>query len=329
MKRMYTTLLLLSTIFLGATGAHAANLDPANKTVAATVDSTAITIGDVDEMILTNPQIQPALQQMTADEEKLNKLRHMVLDSLIDRQLMLQAAEKSSAVSEADAETKLKELIEQNGGEDKLKEFLKARKTDYSTFVTNMKQDILISEYIDKAVGNDVAVSEEDAKAVFEANPEQFSKPAQVHARHILIKSEADASADADAAAKKTITELHKKVTTGKADFAAVAQESSQCPSAAQGGDLGFFAKPQMVPPFADAAFAMKPGEISAPVKTQFGYHIIKVEETSAAEKATFASVRPMIEKQLTAQAKANAAREQIEKLRAASKIEVTLPKAS
>lgn len=330
MKRINKVILrMLGVLLLSASVSQAATLDPSNKSVAATVDSKAITVGDVDEMILTNPQIQPALPQMTADEAKLNKLRRMVLDSLIDRQLMLQAAQQSAVVSDAEADAKLKELIAQNGGEEKLKEFLKERDTDYNTFISNMKQDILISEFIDRSVGKDVAISKADAQAVFDANPAQFSKPAQVHARHILIKTEADASETDTSAAKKKIDELHKKVTDEKSDFAAVAKESSQCPSAAEGGDLGFFAKSQMVPPFADAAFSMKPGEISEPVKTQFGYHIIKVEDTTPAEKADFESVRPMIEKQLTTQAKANAAREKIEKLRAAAKIEVSLPEAS
>jgi parvulin-like peptidyl-prolyl isomerase len=89
----------------------------------------------------------------------------------------------------------------------------------------------------------------------------------QVHARHILVKTEDEA---------KTIL---YDVTIGKKDFGAVAAEKSLCPSKRQGGDLGWFGRGQMVKEFETAAFALKPGEISKPVKTQFGYHIIKVEE--------------------------------------------------
>jgi peptidyl-prolyl cis-trans isomerase C len=89
----------------------------------------------------------------------------------------------------------------------------------------------------------------------------------QVRARHILVKTEDEA---------KTIL---YDVTVGKKDFGAVAMEKSMCPSKKNGGDLGWFGRNMMVKEFEVAAFALKPGEISKPVKTQFGWHIIKVEE--------------------------------------------------
>ena len=89
----------------------------------------------------------------------------------------------------------------------------------------------------------------------------------QVHARHILVKTESEA-----------LQALYD-VTTGKKDFGEVAKAVSMCPSKKQGGDLGWFGRGMMVKEFETAAFALKPGEISKPVKTQFGYHIIKVEE--------------------------------------------------
>jgi len=98
----------------------------------------------------------------------------------------------------------------------------------------------------------------------------------EVHARHILVASEADA--------KKIIAELK-----GGGDFAAIAKARSSDPGAAQGGDLGFFKRGDMLPEFAEAAFALKPGEISdKPVKTQYGWHVIKLEERRAAPAPTF-----------------------------------------
>jgi peptidyl-prolyl cis-trans isomerase C len=108
------------------------------------------------------------------------------------------------------------------------------------------------------------------------------SKPGEeeVHARHILVADEAEA--------KRIIAELKKG-----GDFAAIAKKSSTDPGGAQGGDLGFFRKSEMVPEFANAAFAMKPGEISAvPVKTQFGWHVIKLEERRTVPPPTFEAAR-------------------------------------
>jgi len=88
----------------------------------------------------------------------------------------------------------------------------------------------------------------------------------KVHARHILVKTEDEAKV------------ILYDVTSGGKDFSAVAKEKSLCPSGKQGGDLGWFGRGQMVKEFEDAAFSLEPGKISQPVKTQFGWHLIKVE---------------------------------------------------
>jgi peptidyl-prolyl cis-trans isomerase C len=109
----------------------------------------------------------------------------------------------------------------------------------------------------------------------------------EVHARHILVASEAEAN--------KIIAELKKG-----ADFATLAKAHSTDPGAAQGGDLGFFKKGDMLPEFAEVAFALKPGQISdKPVKTQYGWHVIKVEERRAAPPPTYAEVHDELRQQL------------------------------
>jgi parvulin-like peptidyl-prolyl isomerase len=99
----------------------------------------------------------------------------------------------------------------------------------------------------------------------------------QVRARHVLAKADAGADEPTRAAARGKAEQAHRRALAGE-DFAALAKELSDDASAAEGGDLGFFEKGRMVPAFADAAFALQPGEISAVVETQFGYHVIKVE---------------------------------------------------
>ena len=106
----------------------------------------------------------------------------------------------------------------------------------------------------------------------------RIKKPEQVKASHILVKVDAGADEAKKAEARKKIQEIQQKVKAG-GDFEALATENSDCPSKAKGGDLGFFERGQMVKPFEEAAFALKPGEVSGIVETQFGYHIIKVQE--------------------------------------------------
>lgn len=152
------------------------------------------------------------------------------------------------------------------------------------------------------------AVSEADAKQIYDAQIGQVKPEQEVHARHILVATEAEA---------KEIAERLKK---GE-DFATVAKEKSK-DEGAEGGDLGFFARGQMLKPFEDAAFALEVGQISEPVQTQFGWHIIKVEEKRDQALPTFDQVKGAIIAQLV-QAKAQ---EVVTGLRDSAKIEVVDP---
>jgi peptidyl-prolyl cis-trans isomerase C len=152
------------------------------------------------------------------------------------------------------------------------------------------------------------AVTEADAKKVFDEKVAGMKPEQEIHARHILVATEDEA---------KDIAERLKK---GE-DFAALAKEKSM-DSGAEGGDLGFFSRGQMLKPFEDAAFALDVGEISAPVQTQFGWHIIKVEEKRDQPLPSFDQVKEAIVSQLV-QAKAQ---EIVTGLRDSAEIEVVDP---
>jgi peptidyl-prolyl cis-trans isomerase C len=149
-------------------------------------------------------------------------------------------------------------------------------------------------------LGKDVHLDDAEVQKYFATHKAEFER---VHARHILIRAAGSPLpvragqkdlTDAEALAKAQ--EIRKKI-EGGADFAALArEESDDTGSGSNGGDLGFFGHNQMVPPFEEAAFAMKAGELSQPVKTPFGYHIIKVEERDA---KTLEDLKPEIEKRL------------------------------
>ena len=140
-------------------------------------------------------------------------------------------------------------------------------------------------------------VTGQQIERTYNENAERYSTPEQVRASHILIKS--SGAAEEDATAKKKAEDLLAKVKAG-GDFAELAKKNSDDPgSAAKGGDLDFFGRGRMVPEFDKVAFELKPGQISDLVKSQFGYHIIKVTEKRAATSKTLAEVRGQIEDQL------------------------------
>jgi peptidyl-prolyl cis-trans isomerase D len=146
-----------------------------------------------------------------------------------------------------------------------------------------------------EALRQRATVTGQQIERAYNDNIQQYSTPEQVRASHILLKTEGKD----DATVKKQAEALLAQV-KGGADFGELAKKNSQDEgSAAKNGDLDFFPKGQMVPEFDKAAFSMKPGEISDLVKSQFGYHIIKVTDRKAASTKTLADVRPQIEDQL------------------------------
>jgi peptidyl-prolyl cis-trans isomerase C len=155
------------------------------------------------------------------------------------------------------------------------------------------------------SVEGKAATTDEAMKKVYEDAAKQISGEQEVHARHILVETEDEAKAIQD--------ELKKG-----ADFAELAKKKSKDPGASDGGDLGFFTKEQMVPEFSAVAFALEPGKISDPVKSQFGWHIIKVEEKRDRKPPDFAQVKAQIETYVTRKAQAD----YVAKLRETAKIE-------
>jgi peptidyl-prolyl cis-trans isomerase C len=149
------------------------------------------------------------------------------------------------------------------------------------------------------------ATTDEAMKKVYDEAAKQIAGEQEVHARHILVETEDEA---------KAIEAELKKGT----DFAELAKTKSKDPGAADGGDLGFFTKDQMVPEFSAVAFALEPGKISDPVKSQFGWHVIKVEEKRSRKAPDFEQVKPQIETYVTRKAQA----EYVTKLRESAKVE-------
>lgn len=161
--------------------------------------------------------------------------------------------------------------------------------------IEDLKNSLLAQEMIRKEIDKDISVSDEEAKDFYEKNKAEFSQPEMIRARHILIRVQSGAPEKAWKEAEAKAKDIKKKLEKG-ADFAQLAKQYSEDPGTKdKGGDLGLFPKGRMVPEFEAAAFALKPGTISAPVKTQFGYHIIKVEEKKPAEVKTLKEAMPQV----------------------------------
>jgi peptidyl-prolyl cis-trans isomerase C len=161
-------------------------------------------------------------------------------------------------------------------------------KPEYKKKVEDFKKLSLISLLLEKEVEDKAKVTEKDVKDYYETHKQDLTTNAQVRASHILLKTEEEANAVRD--------QLNKG-----GDFAKIAKEKSlDTGSAKNGGDLGFFSRGQMVPEFEHAAFGLKVGEVSNPVKTQFGYHIIKVTDRKEGSVADFDKVKDALTQRVT-----------------------------
>jgi peptidyl-prolyl cis-trans isomerase C len=160
--------------------------------------------------------------------------------------------------------------------------------------------NFLANEYLKREIAQKVTVSDDELKTYYDSHKDEFKTQEMIKARHILIRVENSASEDERKKAKEKAEMCLKKIKDGE-DFAKMAGEFSDDPgSKAKGGDLGFFPRGRMVKPFEDAAFSLKPGEISGIVETQFGFHIIKVEEKKDSTIESFDAVKDKLKQKLS-----------------------------
>ncbi len=153
---------------------------------------------------------------------------------------------------------------------------------EYERILESTKRGIL-AQLAMRAAMKDVKVTDEEARAYYDANPNKFKKEETVQARHILVDNE------------EKCNEILNSIVNGVISFEEAARQESTCPSGQKGGDLGEFGHGQMVKEFDEAAFAAEPGKVVGPVKTQFGYHLIRVDKKSEAEVQPFEAVKATI----------------------------------
>lgn len=229
-----------------------------------TVNGKAITQQDVDTELMN--ATQGRFNQVPADRQAA--FRQQVLQQLIGKELIFDDAKKSGIINS------------------------KEYKSEYKKLEQRMKKELAIQVWQKKLLDS-IKISQKELKNYYKKNKEEFNEKESVHARHILVKTKAEA--------EKIIVQL--KSLSGeklKEKFIELAKKDSTGPSGPKGGDLGYFSKGQMVPAFNDKVFAMKKGQVTLkPVKTQFGYHVIYVEDKKPSMTRSFNEVKVFIEQRL------------------------------
>lgn len=232
-------------------------------TTLVSVNGVNITQSDVDEALMN--ATQGRFNQVPADKQA--EFRKQVLEQLIAKELVFEDAQKTGVL--------------------KTKDF----KDEYAKVQERVKKDLAIQVW-QKLQFDKVSVSDKELKNYYDNNKEEFNEKSSVHARHILVKEEDEAKA-----IEKQLKSLSGDALKNK--FIELAKEKSTGPTGPNGGDLGYFSEGQMVPEFNDKVFSMKVGTLSEPVKTQFGYHVIYLEDKKAQKTLSFTEVKSFIEQRL------------------------------
>lgn len=265
---------------------------------------------------------QPDLQ-IPPDRQKDFELQ--ALGQLTSAELLYQAGQKLEI---KDLDKQVEERIGQGkarfGSAGDFEKAVRALDMTESDLRDYTRRDITISNFIQQSIAAKVSVSDEESKQFYDQNSDKFSQSEKIRASHILIGVDPKATDGEKKKAREKAEKLLQQVKAG-ADFAALAKSDSTCPSSQQGGDLGFFEKGQMVPPFEQAAFALKPGEISDVVETRFGYHIIKLTDRKNAETVAYKDAKARIDEYLKGQKVSDAVNAYLDEARKTAKIEILL----
>ncbi|HLS54367.1 MAG TPA: peptidylprolyl isomerase [Tissierellaceae bacterium] len=237
---------------------------------------TACSSGNKEVVAKVNDQV------ITKDELYEHMLKQngtQVLEALIAEKIVDEEAKKEGIEpSKKEIEEEIEKIKEESGGEQGFQQLLQY----YGYELKDLEANITMNLKIKGLVGDDIEISDDEIKDYFDKNRENFEQEEQVRARHILVDTEEE------------VKEVQEKLAQGE-DFEELAKEYSKDTSAQMGGDLGFFHRGEMIKEFEEVAFSLEIGKISEPVKSDFGYHIIRVDERKEAKEADFAEHKDLI----------------------------------
>ncbi len=311
MKKQKTTAILVILLLTLTMLAGCGNDNGIPDDAVATVNGEPIAMEDYESTLaLMKMNYETELGAGFFDEEEeseegmtlLDTIKEQVLERMIFTEVIMQEAQaKDLSIDEEELDETMDMFWEFMEEDADMMNFLEENNIEKDFFRKEMSRELIMMEYQQHYLENQ-EVSDEEALEFFEANQDMFSSD-QLQASHILVDSEEEAQ------------DIKAQLDEG-ADFAQLAQTFSMCPSAAEGGDLGMFPRGSMVPQFEEAAFSMEPGEISDPVETDFGWHIIYVTERIRDEQG-FEDMKDTIKQQI----RQENLQDHIEELREAAEI--------
>lgn len=271
----------------------AAQPDP--NAVVLTIDDQPVHFWEVAVVI---PQVQVEMLNRGMQPEREAVVRAS-MKRVVDVRLLAQEARKKKLHPDSiRVGATMAQLEGQAGSRNEFEATLSRIGVSYEQLRSSISEADLVQVYIASEIDPQVTVTAQEVETFYQQNPEFFTQPDMVRARHILMRVAQQAGQAEKDSANTRATAAHQRVVGGE-DFAKVATEVSDGSNAAEGGDLGFFARDTMMPALTDVAFSLDIGKISGVIETQFGFHILKVEEKRAASTISFDEAKEPLEQML------------------------------
>jgi peptidyl-prolyl cis-trans isomerase SurA len=314
---------LALTLLLLASGVHAEMVDR----VAAVVNNEIITLGDV--MKRAGIDLQRAEQEATPETraKKREEITRKVLEGMIDERLLDQEMKEAKiTVDDKQIDLSIQEVMKQyNFTAEQLAQAVANEGLTLTEYREQLRKQLGRFQLIREKVAKLVKVSDADVRTEYDRMARDEGKEIEVHVRHIVVSVAENApQADVDKAFA-TAQAIAVEARQPGVDFAELAKKRSQGSSAADGGDLGFFKKGAMVPAFEKVAFTLKPGEVSDPVRTSVGWHVLKLDERRAIGLLPLAELKPQIEDKLRREQGARVQAQYVKSLRQAAVVDIKL----
>lgn len=298
---------------------------PTENPVVLTVDGTPIMAEDVREMMMARYGQQLAQMAQQAPEQLAmiqQQVQGVIIQDLVRKTLLLNAAEAEGFKASQEAVNKsLAEIEDRLPEGSSLEEFAASGGVPVNRIKKQIQEDTKIRQLVDQVTADVTEPAEAEVKNYYDENPDEFAKQESIAASHILVSTQGITD-DTELAAKLESAESIKKQLDEGGTFEELAAQHSDCPSKQNGGSLGDFGRGQMVPEFEKAAFEQEVGKVGGLVKTDFGYHIIKVTQKQEAKEMAYADVKKNLTTTLFEQAKAKKVEDYITTLEGKAKIE-------
>jgi peptidyl-prolyl cis-trans isomerase C len=290
------------------------------------------TVARVNGETITKTDFESALREVEGraggpvPADQRDRIYREVLDQMISFRLLVQETRaRNIAATDAEIDARIAEIEQQFPTAEAFRQTLEQRKMTVAALRADAREGIVIDKLLQSEFAGRISVSREDIDGFYQKNPSQFQQPERVRASHILIRFPDNANAAAKQQVRSRAEEILRALKAGN-DFVDIAKTNSQDPgSAANGGDLGYFERGQMVGPFEETAFSLRPGQTSELVETEFGYHIIKVADKQASRTVPLDEVRPQIQQFLEGQEREEATQSFVESLKAKGKVEILI----